>query len=198
MQVQTIQSNNYNAPNFGALQITKEGRKLIKSWSGRANVWRHINTWKKELAATKYFDLQFDGLCKNLFPIIKSKNPYYTYNCEAPLRVSDEPKGKHLWVAGTDLIDCGDWVGYPLKFKTKEDAENAYNTLKKHQHGNSMTTIEKMQWTVDSVKILEQAFENMYGIKIFKNWGPSTASETKNTKLPFMQRLKNAWQALKG
>ena len=198
MQVQTIQSNNYNAPNFGTLQVTKEGRKLIKSWSGRANVWRHINMWKKELADTKYFDLQFDGLCKNLFPIIKSKNPYDTCNCEAPLRVYDEPEGKKLYVSGTDLIDCGDWVGYSLKFKTEKDAMNAYHTLKKYMHGYSMATIEKMQWTVDSVKILEQAFENMYGTKSFKNKGASSASETKNTKLPFLQRLKNAWQALKG
>ena len=198
MQVQTIQSNNYNAPNFGALQVTKEGRKLIKSWSGRANVWRHINMWKKELAATKYFDLQFDGLCKNLFPIIKSKNTYDSSNCEAPLRVYNEPKGKNLYVSGIDLIDPGDWVGYPLKFKTKEDAENAYNTLKKYMHDSSMPTVEKMQWIVDSVKILEQAFENMYGTKIFKKEVPSFSSETKPAKLPFPERLKKAWQALKG
>lgn len=197
MQVHNVQSNNYtsyNSLNFGKLNLTEPGEKLIKSLPEGAEILQKIDIWKNELAETKFFDLEIDELCKRLFITIKSKYSDWM-SCEAPLKVSeaydDEPKGKKFSAYGTDLLDCGDWVTYPLKFATNKDAETAYYTLKRH---HNHFPINNVAWAVDSVKILEKAFENMYP----KMAAVSHSTEEMIPKTPFIQRLKNAWQALKG
>ena len=210
MQVHNIQSNNYtsyNSPKFGALNVTKAGEKMINSWYGKDAVWQKINIWKEELAKTKYFDLEIDELCNGMWLQINDKDGGH-WNCEAPLRVEDKPKGKNLCVFGTDLIDCGDWVTYPLEFASVKEAENAYNTLKKYQHDHSRPTLEEIEWAVDSVKILERGTDVYMTRTVAAE--PASAIEDKteskvtetadkaDTKIPFRQRLRNAWLALKG
>ena len=193
MQVHNIQSNSctsYNPSNFRALKLTQPGEKLIKSYSEGSEILQKIDIWKNELAETKYFDLEIDELCKRLFITIKSKCSDWK-SCEAPLKVCDEPKGKELLAYGTDLLDCGDWVTYPLTFATNKDAKIAYNTLKGH---HNHFPINEVAWAVDSVKILEKACENMYPEMAVVS---DSTKETTN-KIPFKQRLKNAWLALKG
>ena len=191
MQVHTIQSNNYtsyNSPNFGKLYLTEPAEKLIKSWEGAAEKLQKIDIWKNELAETKNFDLEIDELCKRLFITIKSKNSDWQ-SCEAPLRVDNEPKNKKLLVYGIDLLDCGDWVTYSLKCTSDVDAKEAYNILKAYQDDPSISTINKIAWAVDSVKVLEK--------------GTTAKSKTVinskgSEKLPFIKRLKNAWLVLTG
>lgn len=191
MQVQKVQSNNYkncNLPKFGALNITERGQKLLNIWgSSYPEILPKFDIWKKGLANTKNFDLEIDELHKDLWLKIFSKNHDYP-SCEGPLRVHERAKRGKLWVYGTDLIDCGDFVSYSLKFAAKNDADVAYDTLKGYQNRKevygSLNLPEKIQYAVDSVKILEQA---------------SNHKSTPNVdKLPFRQRLKNAWAALKG
>ena len=208
MQVQNINSNNYRnsySPNFGLMNVTEKGQKLLNKWWGQApEKMDKINGWKKDLLKTDNFDLNFEELCKDMFLIIESKNPDWP-SCEAPLRVYNFPKGRRLDVFGTDLIDCGDFVSYPLEFGTNQDAVEAYNTLKSYQKEGAIYTIDKVKWAVDSVKILEKAFKYMENPKVEKNVAETskaaeiaTPIETKADKVPFLERLKNAWLALKG
>ena len=193
MQVHNIQSNNYtsyNSPNFGKLILTQSGETLIKSYSEGAEILQKIDMWKKELAETKFFDLEIDELCERLFISIKSiSSPWQC--CEAPLKVYNQPKGKKFVAYGTDLLDCGDWVSYPLKFATNEDANAAYNILKGH---HNHFPLNEVNWAVDSVKILEKAYDNMF----HKHPKASDSATKKAAKIPLGKRLKNAWLALKG
>jgi hypothetical protein len=122
--------------------------------------------------------------------------------------VEDEPKNNSFWAFGTDLIDPGDWVSYPLEFDSSEEAENAYATLRKHQHDGSMPTLELLEWAVESVKILDQGLDSYMtrakaaeAANTTKDTAASKVTEitdTTNTKLPFGQRLKKAWFVLTG
>lgn len=195
MHVHSIQSDNYksyNSPKFGELNVTEAGTKMINSWYGSEAVWQKINTWKKELVNTERFNLTIDELCNGLFMLIEDKTSNYR-SCEAPLRVCDEPQGKEFWAFGTDLIDCGDWVSYPLEFKSCQEAEEAYTTLKKYQHGHSMPTIKKIEWAVNSLKILEKGTGYPTSSEVADMQG---ISETNNAELTPWRRFVDAFWAL--
>lgn len=199
MQVQNINSSNYKnhySPNFGVLKVSGRVEKLTKGF-------------EKELADTKYFDLEIGELSSKLWMFIlkKEQNPKY-HSCEAPLYVFKEPKDNKLDVFGTDICDCQDNVWYPLEFATKEDAQAAFKTLNTYKNREKalgdLPPFEQVHWAVDSVKFLEKAFKYMENPKVEtvvdetpKVTEIASPSEAK-AKLPFTQRLKNAWLALKG
>ena len=213
MQVQSISSNNYNnhySPNFGIMTITKKGQQLLDNlWGNAPEYMNKIEGLKKGLANTKYFDLEVDELGDKfwMFILKKEKNPEYR-SCEAPLYVFKEPKKNKLDVFGTDILDCGDNVWYPLEFATDKDAQAAFNTLntfKNTEKGlGDLPPIMQIKWAVDSVKILEKALKYMENPKVEKvvtetpNAAEIATSIETKVKLPFKQRLKNAWLALKG
>lgn len=205
MQVHNIQlsncNNSYSASTFKALNVTDAGYKMIKSWhGGGADVLRKIDLWKEQLANTKNFDLIIGAICNDLFMEIERKKPNLL-NCEAPLRVYDVPTGRKMLAYGTDLIDCGDWVTYPLSFASDEEAIVAYQTLKKYQDDPNIYTINKIAWAVDSVEILEKGVEDSSNNPqevVLRNHEAPESKAAKSQKLPFFKRLKNAWLALKG
>ena len=196
MQVQIIQSNNYQhygSPAFGTLKVSENAQKMINSRYD-SSVSQMIGTWKKELDSTKHWNLNIFEICDQLWMAIESKNSYSKSDCEAPLSVSVKPESNTFYVYGR-CIGGGGYVWYRPEFPSHKDAENAYNTLKKYQDmqdtDKDIDTVDKIAWAVDSVKILEQAYENMINPK-------KENPESEIKKLPLSIRIKNAFQALKG
>ena len=166
MQVQIIQSNNYQhygSPAFGTLKVSEGAQKLINLKQNSA-VSQMIDTWKKELDCTKHWDLNILECCNKLWMAIESKNNYSKSACEAPLMVHAEPENKIFYVKGRCIGGEG-YVWYRPEFPSHKDAENAYNTLKKYQDMQDIDTINKIAWAGNSVKIMEQAYENMINPK---------------------------------
>jgi len=71
---------------------------------------------------------------------------------------------------------------------------NAYNTLKKYQDMQDISTIDKIAWAVDSVKIMEQSLEYMTGPKAAEG---AETQKTKSTKISLGQRFRNALNAFR-
>jgi len=168
MQVQNINSSNYKnhySPNFGTMNVTKKGQKLLNKW------WQHrapknllkIEEWKKELADTKYFDLEIGEINGYLSMLIHQKDSF-CISSNDPLRVfstllDNKPVGNKLTVFGHD--SGSKLLSYQLEFASEKEAENAFNILKKYEEGKSAYSIDMIAWAVDSVKIWEKAFEHM-------------------------------------
>ena len=221
MQVQNINSNNYNknynSPNFGVMRVSDLTNTWLKvHYNNAPEKLAKLDIWKKELANTEFFNLDVEDACKDLWMIITNiKNRLVigkeikTYrNCEAPLYVFRGPEGCKLDVYGCDICDTQDSVWYGLEFASPQEAQNAYTKLNGYKENEKflgpLDPLEQIQWAVDSVKILEQAFAYMTNQKIVKATAETPKAEdivsesSKVEKLPFRQRLKNAWLALKG
>lgn len=211
MQVQNINSNNYkcyNSPNFGVMRVSDFTNTWLKSrYSNAPEKLAKLDIWEKELANTNFFNLSVEDAGRYLWMGIMSKNPKVRRNSEAPLYVFREPKGCKLDVYGTNICDTQDSIWYGLEFVSEEQAQNAYNKLKGYKENEKklgLAPLEQIEWAVDSVKILEQAFEHMTNPKIEKATVETPKVEKivsespKVEKSPFRQRLKNAWAVLKG
>ncbi len=210
MQVIRTQSNNYNnQPNFKALIVTEKGAKAL-SKAFNPKQLEQITKWGKELKNTKHFDLEIDAVVNDLF---------YTFNHKTNSRLSSEAplhpvsiKENALNACGVDLLDCGDWFYYNnLKFPTEQDACKAYATLslyKKTCTPYFHNVFKRLEWAVESTKILDKSFEYMkqnpfvlmgYNKHSFLKPQSVTEQFKQTTEKPsILQRLKNAWQALKG
>lgn len=116
-------------------------------------------------------------------------------NSEAPLHPVNTTNNQ-LFAYGIDLIDCGDTFSYNnLKFPTSKEAADASSILESHQKACTpyqRNDFKRLHWAVDSLKILDKAYTNKNIEKTNE-----TPNATKNIKTSFIQRLKNAWQALK-
>lgn len=217
MQVNRIQSNNYNnQPNFGVLRITETGAKALRKAFNPEQI-EQITKWGKDLESTKHFDLEISAVIDDLFYTFRHKtNP--RLSSEAPLFPVSVDRNI-LNARGVDLIDCGDKFYYNnLQFPTAQEAGEAYSKLVAHEstctpYPRKINSFDRLTWAVDSTKILDRATEHTGGGAIRVGYYPTspiireqktvqavqTVEETtKSSKPPFMQRLKNAWQALKG
>lgn len=204
MQVHNIQSNNYNlqnSPNFGELKISESGMKFLKSNIKNPEKFTYIETLKQKLANTKYFDLVIDKYGNDLYAHINSKNSIIKYGCEHGLHAHKILEDNALHVYGTDQLDVGDWVSYKLNFNSNHDAITAYNKLNEYSSGcnyeewDEAEIINELDWAVYSTELLENEAKNRDNQST--HFAAVSKSETE-TKEPFLQRLKKAWQALKG
>lgn len=212
MLVNRIQSNKYNnQPNFKALIITKRGANALQKAFNPEQL-EQVAKLGKELENTKHFDLKISAICGDLFYAFKHKtNP--RLDSEAPLHPG-ALNGNRLYAYGIDLLDCGDIFSYRnLKFPTAQEAGEAYSKLSEHEEkcypfSEAINSFDKLKWAVDSTKILDKATEYtgsdaiVYGsvpssvVKQSKQIQPTET--TKPAKPSIIQRIKNAWQALKG
>lgn len=216
MRVNQVQTNCYNnRPNFRKLEITEEGATFLKT-NLTPSEMEQVTKWGRELEDTRFFDLEIDTTMGREFLKLRSKiTPQF--DSEGPLFASRDCKGNKFNTYGRDLLDCGDWFSYDLEFPTEQEAQKAYDKL---LHFESKCTpytagsiMDKIEWAVESTKILEKASEYA-GAKSIR-WRtempqsttiiskkPAVTQEPEITKGPakssFTQRLKNAWQALKG
>ena len=137
-------------------------------------------------------------------------------NSEAPLHPLSL-NGNRLSARGVDLLDCGDIFTYSnLEFPTAQEANKAYSKLLKHKqtctpYPYKINSLERLEWAVDSTKILDRATEYTGSDYIRGIVQPRTvakqaekiqtnqvATTEKVENSSFMLRLKNAWQVLKG
>lgn len=218
MQVNRVQSNNYNnQPSFKKLIVTEKGAKALRKAFSPEQL-EQVAKLGKELENTKHFDLRINAICDDLFYAFKHKtNPHL--DSEAPLHPCTL-NGNRLDAYGIDLLDCGDIFSYRnLRFSTAKEAKKAYSKLSEHLEKcypfpNTINSFDKLKWAVDSTKILDSAAEytgsdyivyDSLSSSVVRKSKPiqvtETTQEVKSTKPikpSIMQRIKNAWQALKG
>ncbi len=213
MQVNRIQSINQSqqSTNFKALKITEKGAKALKKAFDSKQL-EEVAKLGDELKNTKHFDLNISAIGDDLFYKFKHKtNP--RLDSEAPLHPRSL-KGNKLGAYGIDLLDCGDIYIYGnLRFPTAKEAGEAYSKLSEHAEKcypfpYATNSFDKLKWAVDSTKILDRATEYTGSDAIVYGAGPSSVVKqskqiqpTKTVKVSkpsITQRIKNAWQALKG
>lgn len=214
MQINKVQSNNYgNQPNFGMLKITERGAKaLCKAFNPEQ--LEQIGKLGKELENTKHFDLEVSSIMDDLFYkfVHKTNN---NLDSEAPLHPVSI-NGKTLKAFGVDLLDCGDTFTYNnLEFPSAQEAGKAYAELSTFEKNctpilNNRNLFERLEWAVKSTKILDRVSEHIGSDNIRIGYHPTmptirepkpaqiAAETTKPAKPSLTQRLKNAWEALKG
>ncbi len=212
MQVNRIQSYNYsNQPNFKALILTKNGTKVLRRVFSKEQL-EQVAKVRKDLGNTKHFDLEIDAIGNELFYEFKHKTNHFL-NSEAPLHPRTL-NGNKLGAYGISLLDCGEIYTYEnLRFPTTKEAEEAYSKLSEHAEKSrhiscAVNSFDNFKWAVDSTKILDRAAEYtgsdaiIYGSSpssVVKQPKPILPTETaKASKPSITQRIKNAWQALKG
>ncbi len=208
MQVNRIQNNNYNSqPKFGSLKITKDGVKALRKAFNPEQL-KQVTQWGRELQSSKHFDLEIGAVCDELIYKFKHKASH-RFDSEAPLHPASV-KGNKLCACGVDLLDCGDWFYYDLKFPTGQEAGKAYSILSKHEQictPYQRNSFDRLKWAVDSTKVLNQAAEHTKELRVdahmstpvSKNSMTVQTTEVANhTKPSLVQRVKKAWQVLKG
>ena len=155
MRVQQINNQDYQ-PSFEKLKITQTARKLM-SEKFNAQQLEQIKIWEKELGNTNHYDLRISGVVDR-FVLMLDHKPTINGSFEGPLHAEDVA-GKKLNVWGTDILDCGDFVGFKLKFPSKKEAREAFDVLKNHEK-SKYDNFNRIAWAVDSTKIINKALDN--------------------------------------
>lgn len=200
MQVNRVQSNN-NQPNFKALKFTEGTKSLLKTLSGEELL--QIKQLQKEVANTKHWDFEVKGhATRDYFwgEFINKDKSYYGAVLDGNL---------HPWKREDNIVtmksyDCEDDYYDKFRFPSAGRAEQVQSTLVNAERLSN--PFEQIKQFVKTLKVLEESTAFMLvenASKVASKAGidvvsTKVAENIQPEKLLFTQRLKNAWQALKG
>lgn len=205
MQVNRTQSNNYgNQPNFGMLNFDKSAIPVLKNLSVKE--LKEVRNLKKEAAKTKRWNLTIssvsDGMFYAKYKDVRGLKPEHHVSLDS-YRLSNDTVYVHSYT-------CDENVPDKLRFPTAERAREVYNFM--HTEYYKLSPFGQIKKFVDTLRYLDESYEYMAKNPIIQKVEQVNTSKVANTvvtkptvqktvitnKPSLTQRIKNAWQALKG
>lgn len=205
MQVNRIPSNNYsNQPNFGMLKFDKSATPLLKKLS--AKELKEVRKLEMKAAKTKRWNLTISSIRNGSFYAIfdDSYNLKFTH-CGSleSYKLNKNKVHVHSYSQDDDILDT-------LRFPTAKRARKVYNSMYGEYY--NLSPFEQIKKFVNALKYLDESYEYMAKNPIIKKaeqvnvpktttavvTKPAVQETVSNKKLSITQRIKNAWQALKG
>lgn len=207
MQIQSVSTN--QNPSFNALFVSQEAKALIESQKGGAEKLKKAT---QELINSKW-DLTIKKSGDNIYPYFGDRR-----DCAViPCRIMED----YVMVySGDKYGDCEDDITDCLKFSSAERAREVYDKLsgyfmaKPENGGNSKSPLQRFEWAVYAMKAFTEAElvpqeyspwahylqRDRYtpSVKQEENRKTIEASTQEVKTIPFAQRLKNAWNELRG
>lgn len=204
MQVNKIQSNNYGKlPNFGMLKFDKSATPLLEKLSVKE--LKEVRKLKKKAAKTKRWNLTISSIRNGSFYAIfdDSYNLMFTH-CGSleSYKLNKNKVHVHSYSDDDDILDT-------LRFPTTKRAREVYNSMNGEYY--QLSPFEQIKKFVNALTYLDESYEYMAKNPIIKKVeqvnGPKAVTtlvqkpieeNVINKKLSITQRIKNAWQTLKG
>lgn len=203
MQVNRIQSNNYgNQPNFGMLKFDKSAIPILKTLT--ADELTQVVKLKKEAAKTKRWNLTISSVSDRKF-YAKYKD---SRGLEPEHHVSLDSYRLNNDTVYVHSYTCDENVHDKLRFPTAERASEVYDSMRTEYY--KLSPIEQIKKFVNTLRYLDESYEYMAknpitqkaeqvnSSKVVATVGTKPIVQKISKKLSIIQRIKNAWQALKG